>query len=317
MSHELVPLGVAELMDRAIEAYRRSFWKQIAYAAIVWGILTVVLIIVGIIAIITLIATAITGGGLATGLTGFFVVALIVGLPLYLLWMGFSSAGHILLTRRALFGHMVSLSRVKIHVMAFRAISALVAQMFVFAPIVVLLFFVFRAAAFSLIEVILLGQFGILFIVLFAAVSLLVSLVFMLLANCFSLSMAAAMFEGCLFFKALLRSWELIRGDFWKIFATRLLWYLVAMGFTLAGQSILMLLWTLIGVVLGTGPAVLSVVALPVGFLSSIVSIVVSFAQMPMEGIMKACIYYNQRIKKDGLDIEIRLTGMWQTRNMT
>ena len=48
------------------------------------------------------------------------------------------------------------------------------------------------------------------------------------------------------------------------------------------------------------------------------VSAFVSFLTAPMEGILVALIYFNQKIKKDGLDIEIgleRLTRMVQVRN--
>ena len=313
MSDELAPMNVAELMDRAIWAYKKSFWKQIAYAAIVGVIFTVVVFVVALIAIITAVMHMFAGVGYMIGFAGFFGIIILVGLPLYLLWMGFSSAGHILLTRRALFGHIVNLPRVKIHIMAFRAISALLAQVVVFAPVIVLMFFVFRALAVPFLDGIVEG-FSLLFVILFVVASLFVSLVFMLIANFFSLSVAAAMFEGKLFFKSLSRSWELMRGDFWKIFGTRLLWFLVAMAFAMAGQGIISLLWMLIGIILGTGPAVLSIIVLPVGFLTSVVSFMVSFAQIPMDGIMQACIYYNQRIKKDGLDIELRLTALRQTR---
>ena len=82
----------------------------------------------------------------------------------------------------------------------------------------------------------------------------------------------------------------------------------------MAAQGLLLLLGALAGVLVGTVHPALAVIFVPLGILSFVVPIFVSFAQMPMDGIMRAVIYFNQRIKKDGLDIEIKLYMLWQKR---
>ena len=312
MYDELMPMNVAQMMDRAVDAYKKSFWKQIGYSAIVSVIFFAAAFIVGIVVAITAAFAGMFDG--ADPRFGVIILLVIIFLPLVLLWLGFSSAGHILFTREALFGHMLTLPRLKLHVMALRAISALFAQMLVFLPIIGLLFFMFWGSFIIFVENLLFVNFTTMGFVFVLIVSLIISVIFMLIENMFSLSITAAMFEGRLFFGALTRSFELIRGDFFKIFATRLLWYLVAFGFVMAAQGLSALFALIAGILVGTVNPALSIILLPIGFFVSIFSLVVSFAQMPMDGIMRAIVYFNQRIKKDGLDIELRLVMMWQKR---
>ena len=312
MFDELAPMNVAELMDRAIDAYKKSFWKQIAYAAVVGVIFFISVFVFAFTATFAALFSGVFGEGSGIAVV---VMLLVVLLPLFILWLGFSSAGHILITRRALFGHLLHLPRIQIHIMALRACSAIIAQIFVFLPISVAVFFVFRVSYVPLLNNFINSpELNWPSLVIFLMISLFIGAVFLLVANIFTLSVAAAMFEGKLFFGALIRSWELMKGDFWKIFGTRLLWYLAAFVLVSSVQGILGLLWFAVGVLLGTSPAVISIIIIPVGFASTIFSFIASFAQIPMDGIMQAVIYYNQRIKKDGLDMELKLKMLRQKR---
>ena len=308
MYDELAPMNVAQMMDRAVEAYRRSFWRQLAYAAVVGVVFFVVMIIVGIVVAVVLIAGTFDGDNIA----GMLVIILAVFLPLILLWMGISSAGHILFTRQALIGHLVYLPKLKIHLLAFRALSAIIAQAIVFLPIAVFLIYLFWTSIVFFIDAFFLTDFSAMGLLLIMLVSSLIAIAFLLIENMFALSVTVAMFERRLFFGALLRSWELVRDDFFKIFATRVLWYLVGVGFALAAQGLLFLFGMLMGFLVGAVHPALSILLIPVGFIAMIFPIFVSFAQMPMDGIMRAVIYFNQRIKKEGLDIELKLHMMWQ-----
>jgi len=44
--------------------------------------------------------------------------------------------------------------------------------------------------------------------------------------------------------------------------------------------------------------------------ISMIVSFGVAIAVMPLEGVFIAVLYFNQRIKKEGLDIEVKLARL-------
>ena len=312
MYDELAPMNVAQMMDRAVEAYKRSFWKQLAYAAVVAVVFFVAAFIVGIVVVAVLLAGVLGGDDIV----GVLVVLIAVFLPLMLLWMGVSSAGHILFTRQALVGHLVQLPKLKILPLAFRALTAIIAQVLVFMPIAVFLIYLFWTSIVFFVDAFFLAGFNAMAMgfVLILAVSTLVAVVFLLVENMFALAVTVAMFERRLFFGSLFRSWELVRDDYFKIFATRVLWYLVGVGFALAAQGLMFLFWTFMGVLVGTAHPAFSVLMVPIGMFSTIFPIFVSFAQMPMDGIMRAVIYFNQRIKKEGLDIEFKLHMIWYKR---
>ena len=310
MYDELAPMNVAQMMDRAVDAYKKSFWKQLAYAAVVGVVFFVALIIVSIIFVIITVAIMFDGESVA----GVLVALIAVFLPLLLLWMGISSAGHIYFTRQALIGHLMYLPKLKLHTLAFRALSAIIAQALIFVPIAVFLIYLFWTSLVFFVDTFFLAGFGVMGMVLILGVSTFVAIAFLLIENMFALSVTVAMFERRLFFGSLMRSWELVRDDFFKIFATRALWYLVGVGFTVAAQGILILFGMLVGVIVGTVHPIFSVLLIPFGIFAAIFPIFVSFAQMPMDGIMRAVIYFNQRIKKEGMDIELKLHIMWSKR---
>ena len=307
MYDELAPMNVAQMMDQAVDAYKKSFWKQLAYAAVVGVVFFVAMFIVGVVVAAALLV-GLFGGDSPIGV---LVILLAVFLPLILLWMGISSAGHILFARQALIGHLLNLPKLKLPTLAFRALSAIIAQALVFLPIAALLIYVFWTSIVFFVNAFFLANFSFVGLILITIVSALVVLAFLLVENIFALSVTVAMFERRLFFGSLARSWELVRDDYFKIFATRVLWYLVGVGFALAAQGMLVLFWQLIGVLFGTISPVFSLLLIPVGIVSTVFPIFISFAQMPMDGIMRAVIYYNQRTKKECLDIEIKLLMMW------
>ena len=310
MYDELAPMNVAQMMDRAVDAYKKSFWKQLAYAAVVGVVFFVVVFIVAIVLVAVAVAGLFDGDSVADVL----VVLLVIFLPLILLWMGISSAGHILFTRQALMGHLMYLPKLKLPALAFRALSAIIAQALVFLPIAAFLIYLFWTSIVFFVDAFFLTDFSVVGFVLILVVSTLVAVAFLLVENIFALSVTVAMFERRLFFGSLSRSWELVRYDFFKIFATRVLWYMVGVGLALAAQGLLFLFWALMGVLVGTVSPVFSILLIPIGIISTIFPIFVSFAQMPMDGIMRAVIYFNQRIKKEGMDIELKLYMMRQKR---
>ena len=312
MYDELAPMNVAQMMDRAVDAYKKSFWKQLAYAAVVGVVFFVAVFIVSMAVVVVMLMGTIYDDSIA----GVLVILLAVFLPLILLWMGISSAGHIYFTRQALIGHLVHLPKLKLHILVFRALTAIIAQALIFLPIAVFMIYIFWTSIVFFVDSFFLTGFSVVGMISIVAVTTLVAVVFLLVENMFALSVAVAMFERRLFFGALLRSWELVRDSFFKIFATRVLWYLVGVGFALAAQGILFLFGMLMGVLIGTVHPIFSVLLVPIGIIAAIFPIFISFAQMPMDGIMRAVIYFNQRIKTEGMDIELKLHMMWQRRRV-
>ena len=310
MYDELAPMNVAQMMDRAVWAYKKSFWKQLAFAAVV-GVVFFVAVIIATMFFAVVMMLGLPGGDSPAGV---LLVLLAVYLPLILLWLGISSAGHIHFTRQALIGHLVHLPKLKIHVLALRALSAIIAQVLIIFPIAAFLVYIFGSSLVLLENLTLLGDFNIAGFLLVLIMSLFVVISFLLVENIFALSVTVAMFEGKLFFKSISRSWELVRDEFFKIFATRFLWYMAGFGFMMAAQGLLFLLWALVGIMIGTLHPAFAILLIPVGIFSAIFPFFITFAQIPMDGIMRAVIYFNQRIKKEGLDIELKLHMIWQRR---
>ncbi|MCL2223715.1 MAG: hypothetical protein FWB96_01970 [Defluviitaleaceae bacterium] len=308
MHREFSPMNAAELMDRVVDVYKKSFGKQIAFAAIVYAVafFGVVFLTIALAVFLGGIMGVMGGAGLFVfGDTGFVVIIglLLAIIPVILVWQAFSSSGHILLSKQAFYGHKVKLDFAGIFNVFLCVFSVLVAQIILSVPFVAAALgtvFVFVYAGFA--------DFPVLRTIGFFVAVFVVSGAFLVYSNIFSLSVAVAVFERRYFFGAIGRGWLLVKPEFWRILGIRLLWWFVALAFSLSAQgvfAIITLLWDLIDAFI------------PVGFLLSdsyifllttyVGPALVSLAVAPLSGIMEAVLYFNRRIKTEGLDLEIRL----------
>jgi len=307
MINEFSPMTAAELMDRVVHVYKKSFGWQLAYAAIVAviGIFAYfaffVILIIGSMSWLAISFDSIDAYGDVGSVFGLFIGIAIIAIPAVFLYFSLSSAGHILLSRQAFFGHKISMPIRELPRVVGRIFCTILAQILAFVPfiaIAVLFALSFQYLFFIHNRLWILAIFGIIYTIGFA-----------LYANIFSLSIAVSAFERVTFVNALVRSWRLIRGEFWKVAGIRLLWWLVIMVIYSATYGILSL--SGIGVVWLADFFDLGGVAVGVGVLVTLVtslgSIVVTLAMTPLDGVFQATLYFNQRIKKEGLDIEIDL----------
>ena len=307
MNNDFLPMTTAELMDRAIHVYKKSFGRQLGFAAI-WGIISyLAFFVIGIVAAIAIAIFAVPAMAISAPLgyaysndIGLILLVFTIVMPIALLWQSVSSAGHILISKSAFYGCKENLPVGQLPRIALRVFGALIAQALASLPFLVLIFVGFASGFFSYLPHNTPWGFVLLALVLMA--------VYLLYMNMFSLSVAVATFERKTFFNALMRSWELIRGEFWKIAGMRLLWLLI------------------IGVIWTTIYGAVAFAGVFVGFLSTVfdlyidyalisgitliaglASFAIMFAIIPLDGIFQATLYFNQRIKKEGLDIEARL----------
>jgi len=294
------PLTAAGLYDRAIYIYKKSFGKQIAFAAIYGVISYVALFVVSFFLIFVFAFIAAIIGAAADSPTGIIVVFSITFLSLFIMWMSISSAGHIILSRQALYGHNVKLNVKQLMRVSMRVFLTMLAQVIVSLPFIGLGVFLFRA-------IFLTWTHANDWLTLAVFVTLFIS--YMLYLNIFSLAIAASVFEQKSFMSALVRSWELVRDKFWQVAAIRALWIVVILAVWSAVYGALflfnMLMDFLFGLVnlgvLGTGVTAFFTVV------TVIASFIAMFAIMPMDGVFHATMYFDRRIKKEGFDIEIRL----------
>jgi len=310
-------MNTAELLDQSVDVYKKSFLVQLAYSAIVSVTAFVLIFVVGIIAVIifAFFAGVFYGIGFDANMATSTIVVIAVGavlffVPLLMLWQALYSAGHILLAKQAFYGEKVRVNVEQLPKVALRVLSSFAAQILLFVLMLLvlgLIFFVFAIVFGLLMYPAPLTAGGYFWLGFGLVVALVVGLGYWIFSNVFSLSVAVAIFEKRLFFGTITRSWQLVKGEFWKILAIRTLWFVATM----------VIYYSLYGVVnlLSVGVLFLAdffgfagiVIAMLFNWVTIIVSFVMSFAIMPLGGIVQAVIYFNQRIKKEGLDIEERL----------
>jgi len=312
MLKEFAPMNTAELMDRAMDVYKRSFWKQIAFAAVLSVIAIAAMFGIGLISVMVgaLLINALPIPAVGSEYVIVIAVILLMALPI-LLWQSFANAGYVVLAKQAFYGEVkIRVPHYQLPKTALRVFTVMLAQLLVAVPLVIILVLLVIWLA-PIWDVSGDGFFivtGILFLLAIIAV-------YLCFTNIFSVALVVSVFEGRLFFGAVARAWFLIKDDFWWILGVRVLWYLVIAAISFAAQGMVALIeaaWHLLAGTVNVGvfmsPSGAFVV---IGF---IVTTIVTFAVAPMDGIMQTMIYFNQRIRKEGFDIEIQLEKLSQTR---
>ena len=308
MNNDFLPMTTAELMDRAIHVYKKSFGRQLGFAAI-WGIISyLAFFVIGIVAAIALAIFAVSATAISApfGYTaydsgfGFMLLVFTIALPLALLWQSVSSAGHILISKPDFYGRKENLPVGQLPRIALRVFGALIAQVLASVPFLMLIFAGYASGFFSY----LLHNAPWVFVLL----TFILTVSYLAYMNIFSLSVAVATLERKTFFNALMRSWELIREEFWKIAGMRLLWFLIIAIIWTTIYGAFASIGLFVGYLsatfdIGIDYAVIGIITV----VSGLASFAVMFAITPLDGVFQATLYFNQRIKKEGLDIEVRL----------
>jgi vacuolar-type H+-ATPase subunit I/STV1 len=137
-----------------------------------------------------------------------------------------------------------------------------------------------------------------------------VAFVYLALSNVFSISIAVAVYERRYFFGTIKRSWQLVKNDFWNILRIRTMWYLVIFAVMVSAIGMFVLLMSILNAVVGA-VSIFGIVGMGLislfGFLGMLAA---SLLSAPLDGIMQAMIYFNQRMKTEGFDIELRLVKL-------
>lgn len=310
-------MNAAELMDKVVDVYKKSFWKQIAFAAIVYTIAIVAFFVLTFalaIIISFVVVIAMVGGGEEASFAVLVVAGLIV-LPLILLWQAFSSSGHILLSRQAFYGHRVQLSHMGIFKVFLRVFTAILAQIVFAIPFIALVIGVVVVFANTIQNFFFMVDVSAAEVVGFFALILLLGIGYVVYSHLFSLSVAVAVFERRYFFDTIKRSFQLVKPEFWSILGIRVIWYFVGVGISFTAQgafSLILMGWEMVADTVPMGFGITILLSLLTG---SVGSALVLLVIAPLDGIMQSLIYFNQRMKTEGLDIEIRLEKLAQQVN--
>ncbi|MCL1988471.1 MAG: hypothetical protein FWG64_10970 [Firmicutes bacterium] len=309
MKLDYLPMNAAALMDKVFEMYKATFKIQIAFSIIV-GIVSAVLAFV----LVIIFAGSIfaTGAFEAPGsddtaavIIAFMFLALM--LPLILAWAYFSATGHIIITKQAFYKEVPYLPFWVTFKAFGRVITAVLAQIILSLPwiaIIVGIVFVLTNDVQNLYFLLMVEQPELLliFIVVY-------SLLYVVYSNIFALAVPIAIFDGNLFFSSIKESFRLIKENFWRILGIRILWLIMIQLISYSAQGFVLTVTALITAILGTAADVEGVLMAVSATTSAqfYLSLIIGVLVGPLDGIMTAAIYFNQKIKKDGLDISVRL----------
>jgi len=305
-------MNAAQLLDKVFEVYRRTFWKQLAFAAIVGvvsaiglGVLVLLLAIVLAIGLGDYAVTAMAGSAWVSAV----IAALVLGAAV-LIWQSASATGAILLSREAFMGRFIKMPMQELWRAVGRAFTAMLAQLIVAVPYVILAgVFIFSFVRFApYADLFAWGRsFYVVLIILLAAAAL----GLFLFLHLFSLAIAVAVNERALFFRTLGRSMALMRGHFWRLFGIRALWLVIVFIIMGSAQGIIYILPVLAGT-LGAGTVFFIPLMAIVGTIVNIGGFIITFALGPLDGILIAVLYFNQKTKKEGFDMEIAIEDLYR-----
>ena len=300
-------MNMAGVFDRVMDVYAKSFGKQMAFSAIAGILSSIVFSMAGAIlaALIFLIlfVTASSGG------TGWFSGILSVGIAIvfFSLWFALFNAGAVLLSKTAFYGDKIKLPINELPKAMLRVCTAFLAQILVFIPVVLGAGFLYSRVV-SRVLGNLNNNYTVSIIITFFIIALIALVIYLMLENIFAVTMAVAAFEGRWFFGAVVRSWELIKYDFWKVLITRFLWFIAICCMFYAAYGVLFLFMMLNYWLMDTfGAWAINTLEILAISIFSITSVIIAFLALPLNGILQSVIYYNQRIKHEGLDIEVMI----------
>jgi len=304
----------AEIMDKAVDVYKSSFWRQMAWAAVFYVAAIIIGITLGVVSIFVV--------GLAVGLYAAYGVDdlnvfPIIGLSLVVLWIPLlllvqaaSSTGHILLAKPEFFGRKVKILEAGLFKIFLRVLSALLAQIIFAVPFFivaggVILAFIASVGNFFILE-------SLLAFLAFVGLIVVIALSYLAYSHVFSLSISVAIFEDHYFFGTIKRSWELIKTDFFRTLGIQLIWFIAIMVASSAVQGVFSILIQLATMLTGAIPGlfIVGIIVSLIGLFA--VPALSTLLVAPLDGIMQATIYFNQRVKNEGFDVELRLDKLLQ-----
>jgi hypothetical protein len=150
-------------------------------------------------------------------------------------------------------------------------------------------------------------------LILLLLISLIGSLVSAAVYNYFALALPVAVFDRKHFFAALVDSYHLIKGSFWRLLGIRIAFIGATMliSYSFTGISAFVLgLSTGLSNSLSPGPNGLFTMGVVIQY---IVGLATSILIMPLEGIFTAVIFFNQKTQKEGLDLAMQLEVLERT----
>ena len=312
MNNKYYPMNSAEVLDQTMEIYKKSFLKQVGISlifSIIFMVALYIFIFAGLIGGAVMAFGTFAQGALGPG--GFFAIAVFILLFMLIVSMygALASTGNALITKKTFLGEhcdlgkMISESFKKI----WRATSAVIANLIALLPVIIVLGVLIFLYVLMLVAFADAGA-GVMTMVILSIILILIVVTFMVLYITLTmLSVSVAIFESKWFFGALARGFSLAQPDFFKLMGIVAVWFSVMTALSYSVSTFFDFGSFLVMSFLPSESAVfISLIMTVVGVL---VSMVVSVLLAPLSGIFYTVVYMNQRIKHEGLDIELNLNA--------
>jgi hypothetical protein len=305
MNEILRPSTLGEILDRTFQLYRNNFWLFLGIAA-----LPLVLALVLAVPIVAIFAIPGIAGRIddpaATIRVIAFMFAFVIFLPLYLGLYAFSIAGitqaTIAIQRGEKLTIRAALKMVRprfwtyLWYLLLQGIMAAIVPMCISGVLLGALIYLASHSGGGIASGLAFG------LLMFLAETALFGVIVWLILS-YAMGMAVCVVEKKTAWQSLMRSWSLSKGTRGRIFVLYLL--LLVLSFVVLMISYLLALIVILAATfLGTGKA-LAVIGLIVAAIVYIVGIIgTQIAIVPVPWIALVLFYYDQRIRKEGYDIE-------------
>jgi len=304
MSETLRPSTLGEILDRTAQLYRRNFWMFAGVAALPVGAMFAIGAIA--VAVITAVGVAVrTANSSSPVAIGFVALAVVlVGMPLYVAAAVFSYAGLTEAAEKVHRGEKMTIRGVLKSVRPWfwrylwflilqGIVTALVPGAIAGAVIGLLLFLIPGAGAAAGVAI------G--FVIFVIAVGVLGVIVWRVLG--YSIGLPVCVVEKKPAWESLKRAWELSKGTRGRIFVMILLIVALSIAASLIA-AIPFLIIVAVNTSVGNGAAYSSTAFVIAEIVRVVGDFILQVLIAPISAIALVLFYYDQRIRKEGFDIE-------------
>ncbi len=318
MNETLRPSTLGEILDRTVQLYRRNFWLFAGTAAMPMVMAFVLMIpVFGIFAIPGIAGGMSSSDVTTTAIRGAaFGGVFLIFLPVYLAVYVFAIAG---ITQAAVSTHLGQKLTIRAALKSARPrfwtylwylllqgiMAGLLPAMAAGIIIGPLIYLISQSGGDIA------GSVALVFVAILVGVAALVVIVWLALS--FAMGMAACVVERKTAWESLVRAYKLSQGTRGRIFVLFLLVLVLSIAVSFLGEIIL-LIFTAVGAAMGTGSTA-AVTATVIGaVLYAVISMGGQMVLQPVWWIALVLFYYDQRIRKEGFDIEwmMQQAGMTQ-----
>ena len=320
-------MSITKMLDKALAIHKNSIWTSAPYMFMYNLIGLIVGFIIFIVLFLGFGAFTIFGGmgySMLSGLEHFSSPLVYTNIIMFagIIYLGIFSfaltkkVGIVEITNKSLFNKRADI--LKVLGVAFknipRIVSVVIGGTILFLPAIIVFGGIVIAFVYNSLY---LNEKSIIFGGILFGLSFMAVLTCFLTVHVFSIQVA--LLEKLYFFKALKRSRELVKNNFWKIYGSLLI-------ATLAIGAISYSIYSFFGVMVGIFYLILTASGMETETLAMLsmignlirlpLQLIISLCIAPIGGIFTTLLYYNQRFKKEGYDLILRIEKMKETESI-